>query len=150
MRVTVALVGLLGVAVGGVITWAVEFFFERRREQADLRQAKRLIAEELQTVWIDFDNLARDRRTPTSLVDPEAFLPTQAWQAHKATLARHLSDREWQELPLVAHAAGRLRVIYLGGERGRALTSEDVKWCADLRDAASRVYTSITGRPVET
>jgi hypothetical protein len=44
-------VGLIGIVAGGLVTGASSLYLEWRRERGELRQAKRLAAEELHTIW---------------------------------------------------------------------------------------------------
>lgn len=79
----------------------------------------------------------------------EEFLPTTAWEANEATLARHLSDEEWDELPILTHSVARLRAMYARRQHGRPLTNEEVERNAELAETASSLYTMLTGKPVD-
>jgi hypothetical protein len=145
------IITLAAVIVGALIAGGLDFFFEARREKADLRQAKRLVGDEIQTIWVNLTALADARTAPTYPLGAEtadAFLPTIAWEANKTTLARHLSDDDWEELPVLMHAATRLRLMYAKGQAGRVLSNEEVEQCEDLAQTASTLYKTLTGRDV--
>jgi hypothetical protein len=74
-------------------------------------KAKRLVSEELATIWIHLDGLV-DRGT--ALLPGEErrllFMPTRAWDTHKGTVAEKggvlkaskLADRGWGKAPAYA------------------------------------------------
>jgi hypothetical protein len=90
--VTTGIFVLAGVLVGGLVTGAVNYVLERRREQASAQVALRLLESELthagnavetaieRSFWAPW-NFARTHRT---------------WDEHRAEAARVLSDGEWQ------------------------------------------------------
>ena len=101
---TAAIFGLLGVVVGGLLTGGVDYFMARRREQAELRQSTRLVADELHSLWLVVDLiLERGQLLPARLPgeDTELLFPTGSWHAHKAVLACALRQKEWIALATV-------------------------------------------------
>jgi hypothetical protein len=149
--VSEAIFGLIGVALGGLITWGIQFFFEQRRNEDAVRQAKRLVAEELQTIWLNLKNLADAGTAPTYPYGVDLdLLPTVAWEANKTTLARHLSDDDWNELPTLMHAAFRLQQLYVRGEHGRPLTRDEIERNRELAATASELYSRLRdGRQID-
>jgi hypothetical protein len=84
-----AIFGIVGTVVGATVTGGVDYLLERRREQALIRQAKMLVADELHTAWIQLPLMAEEKRTPRAMNEEMAarFLPTDLWHRFKATLA---------------------------------------------------------------
>ena len=88
-----ALIGLAGVAVGGLLSGGIQYFFTRRREFNEKRMAMRLV---------DAD-LARARAVilhclgPPPHFGPERAvkLELSAWNERRGVLALRLSDPEW-------------------------------------------------------
>jgi hypothetical protein len=79
--------------------------------------AKRLVADELHTVWTHVVMLRDNGRAPQRL-DPESqarFLPTSAWLTYRETLAHPsvLSDAEWVAISSLFQAATSLRAVVL-------------------------------------
>jgi hypothetical protein len=93
-----ALIGLAGVVIGGLITGGIDYFLEWRREERALRQAKRLVALELETLRVHLELLVEENKVPSrpALGQVGFFLATEAWDAHKNLLAALLSDQEWR------------------------------------------------------
>ena len=85
-----ALIGLLGVLIGALVTAGFTAIHDRNDRIGETRTAKRLIAAE---VWGDTQKLisvsAQWRRTGPLPV-------TVQWQAQGPTLARHVSDSTWK------------------------------------------------------
>ena len=102
---TTAIVGLVGVIIGGIINGAVTALLQRRTERADRRSAARLVRSEL----VRFHSLALEaaRRSPDDLPQLRNATPT-LWQGHRATLARALGDEQWE---LVARAYGHVDAL---------------------------------------
>jgi hypothetical protein len=68
--------------VGAFVTGGVDLYMEHRREQAAIFKARRLVGEELQTIWIHLDNLIHNRTTPLGGEDRRArFMSTAAWES---------------------------------------------------------------------
>jgi hypothetical protein len=97
-----ALFGLIGVIVGGLITAASSYLLERRREEREhnrerrgqaalLRQASRLIDEELSTA-INSIRFAQQKKRWYSLVLKPAVT---AWQQYRSVLALGLPTDVW-------------------------------------------------------
>ena len=66
---TAAIFGLIGVIVGVVVAGAVDLYMARRHEKAAVFKAKRLVGEELQTIWMHLDNAIEAGTTPQPLSD---------------------------------------------------------------------------------
>lgn len=78
------------------------------------------------------------------------FMPTEAWEAHKATLAQKgaLSRDEWVALSSTLHAVGSLRLLVLDDTPGTPLSPEGLKGMAEQRVHLGDVYKLITGEPI--
>lgn len=125
-------------------TGGFELYFERRRDRADLRQAKRLVADEIHTQWLHHDLLLEAGRLP--LHDLDKLMPTAAWEENKATLARHLTNEMWGFLSIGEHAIRRTGEVLMRESPETPLTPE---WKAKLengRDLVGTAYRELTGK----
>jgi hypothetical protein len=144
--VTAAIFGLLGVIVGGLVTGGVNYIMERRRERAELRQAKRLVADELLTVATQYSIMVEDRETPKKWSPSWAnLLPSTSWEQHKATLARGLSDKDWADLPGFYSIVEAYRSSLLGGGPEQPIADEQLRQLDAELDSAARLYSILTG-----
>lgn len=97
---TAAIFGLLGVLVGGLITWAVELWQARYQRREKGRVAVRLLLDEFGTCL---------SRAEASLDQgiwwlPENDLPLDVWHIHRADLAAVLPIDDWLKLGVAALA----------------------------------------------
>jgi hypothetical protein len=94
---------VVAILVGALISFGTTLYFERRKErradrldregrERELRQAGRLVYEELNNAWI-----VLNQTTDTELwwSSPPYDLDSSAWHEHKATLARLLDKDTW-------------------------------------------------------
>lgn len=149
-----ALIGLAGVIVGALIAGVTDYFFERRRESAEDAIARRLVAEEVQGVWLHLRLLVDHRTTPRYPLGvgetASEFLPTRAWEANRRTLARTLDDSTWWKLALVAHAAARLRMAFALDTPERPLNNDEIARFDDLSETAREVFPILApGRAID-
>jgi hypothetical protein len=132
-----AIFGLIGVIIGAAVTGGVDLVLERRREDAAARQAKRLVASELHTMWVHLALLAREGRTPTTPPEKygERFLPFALWEGHRASLARVVSDADWEALFLLYDNVMGLRLFIMELPPGAELPPEQKEQFTDLTDS---------------
>jgi hypothetical protein len=92
--VTEAIIGLVGVIVGAVVTAGLDWLRQSRREAAEAIVARRLVGLEL-TLALNMLRIAHaDGRWW-----PDAIrLRTDAWEAHKSILAASMPEQEWSML----------------------------------------------------
>ena len=102
-----AILGLIGVAVGGFLTGYFSYGLDRRTRSANLLQAKRRVALEIGSLILDLDHLARER----TIALEGGVLTTDAWRDEQGALARGLAEQEWEQLA----------VFYLGVQAFRTL-----------------------------
>ncbi|SRR5258708_5455339 len=93
----IAIVGLIGVVLGGLLTGGTQMFLEWRRERRAVRRAKRLVGGELLHATMIFRTLSTAKSWPY-FPDVNSILPTTAWQEHSAHLADVLDEDLWNEL----------------------------------------------------
>ncbi len=151
-HVLAAIFGLIGVVVGALVTGGVDVFLARRHEEADKRQAKRMIATEIHTLWVHLGLLSGTRKTPNVPADvfELRFLPTELWTAHRASLARAITeDREWGELFVFYDNVTLLRWLVAGKQPLTALPSDEVRSAEEFHKTAATLYQQLTGRPPE-
>lgn len=99
-----ALVGLLGVLVGGLLQAAREFVLARRQERAAAVAAARLVNAEVARTGLILA-AARDHRDWAMLGVLDA---PRVWEAQQGALALHLRDDDW---PLVVWAYTQLDAL---------------------------------------
>jgi hypothetical protein len=68
-----ALAALGGVLIGGLITAVTTAYFEKRGDRADVRQGRRLVLEELRSVWNQAGALVETRRYPDTIPPSPSF-----------------------------------------------------------------------------
>jgi hypothetical protein len=89
--VTAAIFGLLGVAIGALLSGAVSYAIESRRERKDAIVGARIVSQEIQMFQADVESWIRNRAIPEEL-----DLRTDAWEEHKLALARFLPPPDWE------------------------------------------------------
>jgi hypothetical protein len=145
---TEAVFGLVGVLVGALVSGGTDLYLKKREEAANLRQARRLVGDELESIHIAFRLMFRERHVPR--LDLENFLRFDAWEANKATLAKAMSDTQWGRLGTLYSGLGLSRhtLIDLGG--GAELSQSLVDYCRDVANdagAAIRVLVGVGATP---
>ena len=87
-----ALLGLLGVVVGAIITGIAPVLMQRRADRLERRSAARLVRSEL----VRFSTLARAaaQHSPEHLPQLHQIAPI-LWESYRAVLARVLTDEDW-------------------------------------------------------
>jgi hypothetical protein len=88
-----AIYALVGVVIGGVITWGIELWRARRGEGDERRVAARLVADELGSIFVVWEGM--EEVEPRFREWRERALRQEAWFAHRAVLARELDDKSW-------------------------------------------------------
>lgn len=89
---TAAIIGLLGVIVGAIITGIGPILINRRTDLAERRSAARLVRTEL----VRFRTLANaaEQQSPENLPQLHEITPI-LWQNYRAVLAHALTDKDW-------------------------------------------------------
>jgi hypothetical protein len=135
--VTTGLFTLLGVLVGGAIAGAAQWFVagmhEARVESRDRKQfassvktARRLLSDEIDTLGLNFRELARRGKTPRLLTPEMHYFPTIEWDRHRDLLARSADDDVWDDLVVLYHNAKTLRARVLNEGPDAALPKDTV------------------------
>jgi hypothetical protein len=117
--------------LGALISFGTTFYFERRKEQRaeraeqqergrQLRQAGRLVYEELNNAWI-----VLDRTTDTEVwwSDPPHDLESSAWDEYKATLARLLDKDAWSAVGDAYSSMAEFNMRLAMGREGKEVPS---------------------------
>lgn len=140
-----AVAALGGVIIGGLITAGTTAYFERRREQADLRQVRRLVLEELRTIGSHAADLGKMRSYPPKAPpDTGEFLPTRQWEASRPALARYLDDETWDALSSFMESVRSARALVRVGVL-EPIPAEQIERFKRTRDGAVDIYFSMTG-----
>jgi hypothetical protein len=111
--------------------------------------AKRLVAEELQTIAMHLDLLIQNGLTPP-IENTERrlkFMPTTAWEANKETLAGKgvLSDDDWQSTAALFHAVANLRVVILDEPPGTKPGPTALQGIREQRILVGSLYETFLG-----
>lgn len=110
-----AIFGLVGVVVGAVVTGGVDLVLEKLRERTERRRMRRLIAGELQTLWVQLDVAVAEGVTPR--VPISDYLPDDVWLSSRPLLASAVDRQEARPgegslLNDVSHCR-RMRIVFL-------------------------------------
>jgi len=135
---------LAGVLAGGVITAATTAYFEHKREKADTRQARRLIAEELQSVLNHLDHMLKAGKYPRP-DDLAGFLPTSQWESGRVVLARHIEDDRWGSLSPYVDSIHITREMVDEAPRDVPIPEDIRKILVTDRELAAECYAALTG-----
>lgn len=144
-----AVFGLIGVLVGALVAGGVDLFLERRREKRLIRRATRLVADELHTVWVSLSMLVQAGvAPPIKEPEPELFLPTSAWAAHREILVDEIPNDSWDEIAfLLGNNITALRLHVLREmEPGQPFSSRFSEMLRKNAEQIAIVYTFLTGR----
>jgi hypothetical protein len=131
-----AVTGLIGVIVGAVVTGGISFYLAWRNERSQLRAALRLLCTDLYKV----SAVTHDLRTAGVWGAERGPLPTRAFDAYDATLARALRPATWKRVEGSVLGVLRLEGIRVSMlEADRAATADEqadaIRICAFI-DAA--------------
>jgi hypothetical protein len=140
-----ALIGLLGVVIGGLVSGGVAYFLARRNDAQSKRASARLVLTEIQNLAFTIDRLRLAaqswlRRDEHDLLvfDPAYWqqrwrrlveelddLTHPQWSEHQGLLARYLPNDAWDavsrvyvEIPNAKSSAAGVAVELLGSESG--------------------------------
>ena len=128
---------LAGVVVGGLVTGAVNYALERRRDRANARVAVRLLWAELLLAAASVDwRLEQDAWSPWSFESAH-----RAWNEHHAELARAVSMADFADVTVGFAAVGRAEATFAYKPVAARLDADDRQALTDasksLHDAAS-------------
>jgi hypothetical protein len=140
---------LAGVLIGGLITAGTTAYFERRRERGDVRQARRLVVEELRSIWNQAEGLVQRGRYPKTF-GPPTFLPTEQWEANRALLARHLDDEIWDSLSPFMDSMPAARAVAARESPDSEVSEDRLEGFAETRDLAAEHFEALSGESVDT
>lgn len=138
--ITTAIVAVAGITATFFAPWWTQGRIERRRELHDFRVAKRLVTLELRRLIIDLGAI----RDAPAIFDPvlTGFLDVPEWEAHKATLARSLSEDAWGHLRDTYTAVEKMRAALTLGH-GRELTEGHKRLLGEVIQIATRAVSTI-------
>jgi len=89
--VTAAIFGLVGVVIGAILSGAVSYGIEIRRERKDAIVGARIVSVEMQMFQVEIEAWIENRMIPE-----ESDFRTDAWEQHKLALARNLPPPDWE------------------------------------------------------
>jgi hypothetical protein len=158
-RIVLAVAGtLLAVVIGGALTYFGQTRLDERRAArdrkrdadaaaADFRVAKRLMAEELDTLALHHALLVQERRHPVLVGAAKLFMPLDTWDAYKRALALGLPSADWEALAPFIHAAGRVRLLVAGAEPGTTIDAETLAGVQNGAVLARDLHAMLAGAP---
>jgi hypothetical protein len=106
--VTEAVFGLIGVVVGGVLTGAVAYVLERRRETREARIARRIMRAQFGQALKAVDDGLKGKNWPPGWDDKRW---SDSWVAHRQALAAKMDDDDFATL---AHGALYMELLQVG------------------------------------
>jgi hypothetical protein len=89
-----AVIGLLGVLIGGAITSGITYLGDRNRRHDEQRAAARLVIAEI----LDDTPTLFQLGQPGGLIPSHRPLAATAWHDEQGTLAKYLSDDQWDKV----------------------------------------------------
>jgi hypothetical protein len=98
IHIEVAIVGLVGVALGGILSNGTQIWLENRKEKRGRQRAMRLIEGELLQAKGLLRFMSEESSTWPSFIEPNTAFPTSAWQENRAYLANNIAHGFWQSL----------------------------------------------------
>jgi hypothetical protein len=132
--VTAAIVGLLGVLVGGVLTGAIEFSLDRRRDSKAARVASLLLADDLAWSYGVLELILKSDRwlpRPGKLTR----ISTVMWEEQRLLLGTTISSADWMALAAAAHQLQIAEVmIYEDVKPGDPITDEERQALENVKD----------------
>lgn len=137
-----ALLGLAGILAAFFAPTWTERKIAQRREDKELRQARRLVAQELQQLASDLLTIARQRVGMTHESGP--FLTSAEWPAHKGTLSRDLGQDDWRLVANVYTHVHQFRQLFALGPP-LELSDEQVLLVVDTARRAHAARDSLVG-----
>jgi hypothetical protein len=149
--VDAAAYALIGVAVGGGFGIARDRLVEGRRERAERNRVRRdelrdgrvaclLVADELDTLSVNFKLLADLGRAPQRPISESPFLSTHEWHAHKGELGRIVDQLDtWKALASLYHNADSMRVRLVHDGPEAPIPSERLPTCREDADGAAEL-----------
>jgi hypothetical protein len=144
--VTTGVFTLLGAALGIALGGVVDFGLESRRESSLVRQAKRLVAEELFEVCVHLDHFVNGKHYPKSRgSDSAPLFPNRSWLENRATLAKGLTDEEYRLLSRVGTLLAYVRDDVAEGAPGAPAQQDVVNGAVRLQNVATFAYRRLTG-----
>jgi hypothetical protein len=136
--VTQAIFGLLGVLVGGLVTFGVEMVLQQHRENELVRQAARLVG---------FDLQVSSRVTRLALKQDELWLEQDrpavpSWPEARTALAGALDANGWKLVTTAVLLVGLAATDY---ERVSPLSQADRRLLAKTAEAADKANSHLRG-----
>jgi hypothetical protein len=92
---TEAIFGLVGVLVGGLITWGAEAWRDRQRLAGEARVAARMVTMELLGASTRFEGWEMRPETMPAGDSEHPLAEMSMWTRHRGTLARTLDADSW-------------------------------------------------------
>jgi hypothetical protein len=127
--VTEALFGLIGVVVGGVLTGAVAYVLERRRETREARIARRVMRAQFGQALKAVDDGLKGKNWPPGWRDKRW---SDSWVAHRQALAAKMDDDDFATL---AHGALYMELLEVGFRKDpRPFGPNDEGFFEDVRN----------------
>jgi hypothetical protein len=121
-----AIFGLIGVVLGGLLTGGTQVFIEWRRERGAGRRAKRLVEGELFQAQVFLRSVISPPAAWPRYPDVDAILPTSAWREQRVHLADVVDEAYWGVLVAM--------YVELENDRAHLLAAKDSSVSTPLTD----------------
>jgi hypothetical protein len=104
--------GLLGVVIGGLITFGSSYFLDKTRTKREVKCAARLIALELVSMRTNANSCVEKKTWPNPNVPLLLSLSTEARQKYLAAIAPNLPSDAWLSVAIALQAADTCKLIF--------------------------------------
>jgi len=116
--------GLLGVVIGGVITFGSSYFLDKSRAKREVKCGARLIALELVSVRSVANSCVEKKTWPDPNVPALLSLSTEGRQKYLAAIAPDLPNDAWLSVAIALQAADAFKMI-IGQIKDRTIAIPD-------------------------
>jgi hypothetical protein len=145
--ITTGVFALVGVTLGVVLGGGLDMARERARDAGLVKQAKRLVSEELMIACTNIDHFVSSGGFPSTMGSGDAALfPRSMWREHRATFARRLSDKQFLLLSRVFMGIAFLEQAMAEGAPLTPAAPELVNDATRQQKAIAFAYKHLTGK----
>jgi hypothetical protein len=113
--VTAAIFGVAGVIVGALVTGAVTYIFERRRERREARSARLVVRHELEEATKAVEDALAGKEWPPGW---QNMRWSQSWSTYRPVLAATMEEQDFAKLARAYLHMELLLAGFAAGKRG--------------------------------
>lgn len=142
---------IVGVVIGATIGGLVQAHFESRRDRGEVRQARRMIADEVLRIALDLDAIVAKRHTARHAGVAATSFPSDAWSQYGPGLARHWKnsrDDDFETLSAFMGSVPLLREIAQSQDPSLEASPDLLDRAKEGAEIARDTYKMLTGKPL--